>query len=215
MNTTAPLRVLGYVRVSTDKQDVGPEVQAAALGAEAARRGWALTIRREDAVSAKSLKGRPVLAEALADLKAGRADVLAVSKLDRLSRNVGDLSRLLDDAEREGWHLVLLDLNVDTTTTMGRAMAQVTATFAELERRRIGERTREAMAKIKAEQPDKHMGRPSKLPAQVAARIRADHAAGVPMLRIAAALNDEGIPTATGRGTWHASTIKAILARAA
>ena len=87
MNTTAaPLRVIGYIRVSTSKQDIGPEVQAAALEAEATRHGWELTLYREDAASAKSLKNRPVLAGALADLKAGKADALAVSKLDRLSR---------------------------------------------------------------------------------------------------------------------------------
>lgn len=154
------MRAIGYVRVSTNKQEIGPEVQIAALTEEAARRGWSLDIRREDAASAKSLQGRPVLADALADLKAGRADVLAVAKLDRLSRSVADFARILEDAERQRWHVACLDLGVDTTTITGRAMAHVTATFAEMERRRIGERTREGMARIKAENPDRHMGRP-------------------------------------------------------
>ncbi|MBB4735838.1 DNA invertase Pin-like site-specific DNA recombinase [Micrococcus cohnii] len=212
MNTpSTPLRVVGYVRVSTDKQDIGPDVQIAELEAYARVNGWDLDIRREDAASAASLKNRPVLAQALEDLKAGRADVLAVSKLDRLSRSVADFAGLLETAARQRWAVVSLDLNVDTTTITGAAMAQVTMTFAEMERKRIGERTKSAMARIKAD-TGKHMGRRSVLPAETVDRIRADRAAGMPMARIAATLNDEGVPTATGR-TWYASTVRAVLTR--
>lgn len=210
----AGTKVIGYVRVSTNKQDVSPDVQIAALGAEADRRGWELEIRQEEAASAKSVKGRPVLAQALADLKAGRADVLAVSKLDRLSRNLADFAQILDAAEQEHWHLVCLDLQVDTTTITGRAMAQVTCTFAEMERRRIAERTREATARIRAEQPDKVMGRRSVLSDDLVQRIHDERGAGLSMARIAEKLNAEGVPTATGK-TWHASTIRQVLSRPA
>lgn len=209
--TRTPLRVIGYVRVSTSKQDIGPVVQMAALEEAAAANGWELDIRREDAASAASLKNRPVLAAALADLKAGRADALAVSKLDRLSRSVADFSAMLETASRQGWAVVSLDLGIDTTTITGAAMAQVTCTFAEMERKKIGERTRDGMAKIKAN-TGKHMGRRSVLPAETVARIRADRAAGLSMARIAETLNAEGVPTATGR-TWHASTIRQVLNR--
>ncbi|MWD30335.1 resolvase, partial [Aquicoccus sp. SCR17] len=158
-----------------------------------------------------SLKNRPVLAAALADLKAGRADALAVSKLDRLSRSVADFSAMLETASRQGWAVVSLDLGIDTTTITGAAMAQVTCTFAEMERKKIGERTRDGMAKIKAN-TGKHMGRRSVLPAETVDRIRADRAAGLSMARIAETLNAEGVPTATGR-TWHASTIRQVLNR--
>lgn len=209
--TRTPLRVIGYVRVSTSKQDIGPVVQMAALEEAAAANGWDLDIRREDAASAASLKNRPVLAAALADLKAGRADALAVSKLDRLSRSVADFSAMLETASRQGWAVVSLDLGIDTTTITGAAMAQVTCTFAEMERKKIGERTRDGMAKIKAN-TGKHMGRRSVLPAETVARVRADRAAGLSMARIAETLNAEGVPTATGR-TWHASTIRQVLNR--
>lgn len=209
--TRTPLRVIGYVRVSTSKQDIGPVVQMAALEDAAAANGWELDIRREDAASAASLKNRPVLAAALADLKAGRADALAVSKLDRLSRSVADFSAMLETASRQGWAVVSLDLGIDTTTITGAAMAQVTCTFAEMERKKIGERTRDGMAKIKAN-TGKHMGRRSVLPAETVERIRADRAAGHSMARIAETLNAEGVPTATGR-TWHASTIRQVLNR--
>lgn len=211
MSTTP--RVIGYVRVSTSKQEIGPDVQRAALDVEAARKGWQLDIRQENAASAKSLANRPELAAALADLRAGRADVLAVSKLDRLSRNVADFAALLELSTKQGWALVCLDLNVDTTTPTGAAMAQVTCTFAELERKRIGERTREGMAKIKAT-TGKHMGRPSKLSTATVDLVHQLRADGLSMARIAARLNTESVPTAAG-GTWHASTVRQVLGRAA
>ena len=210
MNPTS-LRVIGYVRVSTHKQDIGPAVQMAALQDAAARNGWELDIRREDAASAASLKNRPVLAEALADLKAGRADALAVSKLDRLSRSVADFATMLETAARQRWAVISLDLGIDTTTITGAAMAQVTVTFAEMERKKIAERTREGMARIKAE-TGKHMGRRSVLPAETVQRIRDARAAGRSLAAIAETLNAEGVSTAAG-GTWHASTVSRVLNR--
>lgn len=210
MSNPAP-RVIGYVRVSTNKQEVGPEVQVAALQAEATAKGWDLTIYREDAASAKALTGRPVLASALSELKAGRFDALAVSKLDRLSRNVADFSGLLNQAGRERWALICLDLGVDTTTITGAAMAQVVCTFAEMERKRIGERTREGMARIKAS-TGKHMGRRSVLPPELVERIRVLHGQGMSLGAIARLLTAEGVPTAAG-GKWYPSTIKAVVER--
>jgi len=208
---TTPLTVIGYVRVSTNKQDIGPEVQIAALQTEADRNGWNLDLRRENAASAKSLRNRPVLAQALADLKAGKADALAVSKLDRLSRSVADFAGLLETATRQRWALICLDLGIDTSTITGAAMAQVTCTFAEMERKKIAERTRDGMAKIKTT-TGKHMGRRSVLPQATVDRIHRERAAGLSMAKIADLLNTEGVPTATGR-TWHASTVRQVLSR--
>lgn len=207
VSTTDPLRVVGYVRVSTSKQDISPEVQIDALEAAAARSGWELTIVREEAASAKSMSNRPVLLAALASLKAKRFDALAVSKLDRISRSVHDFSGLLELSGRQRWALICLDLNVDTTTITGAAMAQVTVTFAEMERKKIAERTRDGMAKIKST-TGKHMGRVSVLPPATLAQIRELRAA-LSMARTAAALNAAGVPTATG-ATWHASTIQQV-----
>lgn len=208
-----PLRVIGYVRVSTNRQEVGPEVQADALQAMADLvDGWDLDVRREDAASAKSLQGRPVLAQALADLRAGRADMLAVSKLDRLSRSVADFATILADAQREGWHVACLDLGVDTSTITGRGMAHMTAVFAQMERERIGERTREAMAKIKAE-TGKHMGRPSAISLDACMRAAELYALDLTLQEVADQLNDEGVSTPTG-GQWWPDRVVAALSRA-
>lgn len=213
MNSSQPLKVIGYLRVSTNKQDIGPEVQRAALEAEAKRNGWDLTIRREDAASGKSLKNRPVLASVLADLKAGRFEALAVSKLDRLSRSVADFAGMLETSNRQRWALICLDLGIDTSTITGAAMAQVTCTFAEMERKKIAERTRDGMAKIKATS-GKHMGRRSALPLATVQRIVSEHEKGGSLTGIARSLNEAAVPTAAG-GKWYASTVRQVLGSAA
>ncbi|MEQ4518256.1 recombinase family protein [Pseudarthrobacter sp. B907] len=213
MNSNQPLKVIGYIRVSTSKQDIGPEVQRAALESEAKRNGWDLTIRREEAASGKSLKNRPVLASALADLKAGAYGALAVSKLDRLSRSVADFAGMLETANRQRWALICLDLGIDTSTITGAAMAQVTCTFAEMERKKIAERTRDGMAKIKAT-TGKHMGRRSTLPEATIRRIMSEREGGASLAGIARTLNEGAVPTAAG-GKWYASTVRQVLGSAA
>src|SRR4051794_29938711 len=87
-----PPRALGYCRVSTGGQvdsGAGLDAQRTALQAEADRRGWKLELVIEEGLSAKDLN-RPALSAALARLDKGEADVLMVSKLDRLSRSVKD-----------------------------------------------------------------------------------------------------------------------------
>jgi DNA invertase Pin-like site-specific DNA recombinase len=202
-------RIIGYVRVSTDKQDIGPEVQIDALREEAERMDWELTIVREDAVSAATVAKRPLMLQALADLKAKRFDGLAVSKLDRLSRNMEDGTRLLADSQRQGWRIVCLDLGVDTATIMGAGMFNMALNFAEIERRVIGKRTKDAMAKLKE---TKHVGRPRALPADVVARIvgmRQEE--GKVMAQIAQELNADKIATANGKGEWTTSKVQSVL----
>ena len=209
-----PLRVLGYVRRSTDKQAITVTEQVARLRESADMLGWELDLRVEDVASGKSQGGRPVLAAALADLREHRADALASTKLDRLSRSVEDFAGLLNKAEREGWHVICLDLGVDTSTTTGRAMAHVTAAFAEMERRRIGERTMEGTARIRST-TGKHMGRPPRIPADAETRAVALHAEGWSASAIARLFNAERVPKGAGSSPlWNHSHVLAAVRRA-
>ena len=90
---------------------------------------------------------------------------------------------------------------------MGEAMATITATFAQLERKRIGERTKEGLA-IKKAQGVK-LGAPRLLNPETRIRIEAELATSTPLAVIARRLNEEAIPSAKG-GKWYASTIKKI-----
>lgn len=129
----AKRHMLGYVRVSTQEQAdtrLGLEAQEAAIRAEADRRGWDLTMYRDEGASGKHVN--PGLRDALGELAAGLADGLIVAKLDRLARSVGHASDIMDRASAQGWSLVMLDIAVDITTPSGEAMANMMATFAQL-----------------------------------------------------------------------------------
>lgn len=208
-------RVVGYIRVSTEEQAdsrAGLEAQRAAILAEAERRGWKLVEVIEDAgYSGKKLK-RPGIQAALDALQSRRADTLVVAKLDRLSRSLLDFASVMDRATRERWALVALDLGVDTTSPAGEAMANVLATFAQFERRLIGQRTREALAAKKAQ--GVKLGRPATVSADVVDRAREARNRGHSLRAIAEMLNGEGIPTGQGGRKWYASSVKAILDRA-
>jgi DNA invertase Pin-like site-specific DNA recombinase len=212
--TTRPStgRVLGYVRVSTADQQLGLDAQRAQLEAAAAVRGWRRLELVEDNGSGTSMDRRPGLAYALDLLARGRADTLAVTKLDRLARSVADFAGLLDRSRVEGWALVVLEMDVDTGTATGRLIANVVSAIAEFEAQIIAERTREALA-VK-QRAGLQLGRPSTLPPEVLERIAARRQAGASLKAIADELNADQVPTSQG-GRWHPSTVRYLLARPA
>lgn len=210
---TAP-RVIAYLRVSTEEQarsGAGLAAQRRALESAARERGWNIVATETDeGVSAKSMRGRDGLARALAALKAGEADVLAVSKLDRLSRSVADFCHLLDLSQREKWALSVGDIGLDTGTPVGRFTAQIIASVAELERGLIGQRTRDALAEKRAQ--GVKLGRRADITPETVARLQHMRADGMTYAAIADTLNQEGTPSPRG-STWHPSTIQRALKR--
>jgi DNA invertase Pin-like site-specific DNA recombinase len=210
--TTTPVdRAIGYIRVSTAEQGdsgLGLEAQRRAIADYCRSRRWTLVRVEQDVTSGASTNGRHGLADALAAIRSGEAGTLIVAKLDRLSRSVSDFAHLLDDARREGWNLAVLDLGVDLSTPQGEAMANMTATFAQLERRLIGERTKAALAVRKSQ--GVRLGRARWIVPEVRHRIHQLRAEGLTMQGIADLLNAEGEPTAQG-GRWRPSTIDRVL----
>jgi DNA invertase Pin-like site-specific DNA recombinase len=210
------MQVIGYCRVSTEEQSnsgAGLAAQRAAIVAECERRGWQLVDTIEDrGYSAKDLR-RPGIRTALDELKRGTAGGLVVAKLDRLSRSMLDFTAIMARAQRESWALVALDCAVDTTTPAGEAMANVLATFAQFERRLIGQRTREALAAKRA--AGVQLGRPRTLPRRTVSRIHRERERGASLARIADTLNTDGVATAHGGKRWYPSTVRAVLHSAA
>lgn len=203
--------VIGYIRVSTTEQaqsGLGLGAQRAAIVAECERRGVELLDVVEDAgLSGKNL-ARPALAAVLDALDAGRGSILMTSKLDRLSRSVRDAADLLERSSQRGWKLVALDLGIDTCTPSGEAMANILATFAQLERRLIGQRTKDALAQKRAQ--GVKLGRPRTVPDEIRDRIIAEHDAGRSWSAIARGLDEEKIPTAQGGQRWYPATVRAV-----
>ena len=216
MTTQDVQRVIGYTRVSTDEQDkagVSPPEQRKTIRAAVKAEGWELVAMVDDVASGKSMR-RPGIEAVLARLAAGDADALVVARANRLSRDVGDFAALLKRSEKQGWALVMLDLNIDTSDPAGEWMAHQWISFAQYERRRIGKRTKEALAALPPKQRAK-VGRPRRLPAKVVARIRNLHSRGHSLAKIAERLNADDVPTAHGGAKWYPSTVRAVLNRPA
>lgn len=160
------------------------------------------------AASGKALVGREALARALAVVQAGHAQVLIVSKLDRLSRSLLDFAEIMRRAQNEGWNLVALDLGIDLSTPAGEFLASVIASAAQWERRIIGQRTKDALAAKKAS--GVRLGRPGSLPADIVQRIISERSRGTTLAVIADRLNDEGVPTAQGGLRWYPATVRKV-----
>lgn len=210
-----PIRVVGYVRVSTTEQadsGLGIEAQRLAISAEVARRGWLAVAEKADlGYSGQGVTGRPGLQEALGLLASGQADALVVAKLDRLSRSLLDFANVMATAKAQGWNLLALDLGIDLTTPAGEFLAGVMASAAQWERRIIGQRTKDALAVRKAE--GVRLGRPPSIGDEVVDRIVREYREGVSMAEIARTLTDDGVPTARGGTRWWPSTVQTVLRR--
>lgn len=209
------MRVVGYVRVSTEEQHtsgVGLDAQRAAITAECERRGWTLLRIEQDVLSGSSMK-RPGLQTALAACRSGEANALIVSKLDRLSRSIIDFASVLADARKCGYNVAAIDLGLDLSTPQGELVANVVASVAQWERRIIGQRTREALAVKRTE--GVVLGRRPQLPHPVERQIWRARQSGKTFAAIAATLNARSVPTAHGGEQWHPSTVRSVTLRLA
>lgn len=205
------MRVVSYARVSTDGQadsGLGLDAQREAIESACAARGWEIVDSYTDAESARSLR-RPELAKALELLASGAADVLMVSKMDRCTRSLKDWCELAERSQRERWALVALDSPADPTTPHGEAMVAVQVVFSQLERRLIGQRTREALAVKRA--AGVKLGRPAVVSGELRDRIKRERDEdGRSWSEIARRLTAEGVATAHGAAKWSHVTVRKI-----
>ncbi len=131
--------LIGYARVSTEDQKL--DLQRDALARAGCHRVF------EDRASG-ARADRPGLTDALSHLR--RGDTLVVWRLDRLGRTTHQLVGLLEQFEREGIRLLSLQDGIDPSSVMGKAMLQVGAVFAEMERNLLRERTKAGLAAARA-----------------------------------------------------------------
>jgi DNA invertase Pin-like site-specific DNA recombinase len=220
---------IAYYRVSTAKQGasgLGLEAQRAAVAQYLNGGNWRV-IGEFTEVESGRRSDRPALDQALAKARLHRIPVV-VAKVDRLTRSVAFLSRLLE----AGVDVRFADLPTIEGPT-GRFMLQQMAAVAELEAGLISARTKAALAAAKARGKKLGGDRGVRLSAKARAAGRAElvkransHAAdlaptieeikraGHTSLRgIATALNDRGIPTARGEGKWSAVQVARTLRR--
>ncbi len=214
-----PLRSVAYCRVSTREQAEngrGLDAQEDAIRQEAARRGWELVEPTyvDRGVSGKSTKKRTALADAVAALDAGKADVLIVTKLDRLARSVVDFASLVAHASskrrgKHAWSLVVMAQGIDLTTATGRLTANVLASVAQWEAEMISERTKDGLRAAKAK--GVALGHRSTVPAEVVSLIAKRQDEGESLSAIARQLNERGIETGRGGSQWRHTSVAPVL----
>ncbi len=93
---------------------------------------------------------RPALKRLLADIEAGRVDVVVVYKIDRLSRALMDFAKLVEVFDANNTTFVSVTQSFNTTTSMGRLTLNILLSFAQFEREVIGERIRDKFAASRA-----------------------------------------------------------------
>ncbi|ERF79971.1 recombinase family protein [Bradyrhizobium viridifuturi] len=225
-------KFISYLRVSTDRQGrsgLGIEAQRAAVDAYLNGGRWTLVAEYVETESGKK-SDRPKLAAALSHAKAIGAKIV-FAKLDRLTRNV-DLLRSLVNS---GVDLVFCDLPSVPPGPMGRFLLTQMAAVAELEGGMISERTKNALAAVKAR--GVKLGNPNGARAlrgkqtgnaEAVARIKEKAAqramdlqgivegikrSGVTSVRgITEELNNQGINAPRG-GSWHVTAVARLLNR--
>lgn len=222
---TAPLRAAGYIRVSQERaarNGYGLAAQETDIRKFVTYKDLELVeLYREEGVSGYK-KNRPALDRLLADVKAGRFNVVVFPSIDRTGRSVKDVIEIDRALRKHGVDTVFLREGVDTSTPTGELFRNIMASLAEFEGRMIHERLSKGKRQ-KASQggyvggwlPYGYRngdGRISMVPEEAkvveqAFRWRAD---GKTPHWIAARLNEQRVKTQKG-GPWRASTIQGML----
>jgi site-specific DNA recombinase len=148
------LRCAIYTRKSTEEGldqnfnslDAQRESAEAFVRSQAAE-GWTcLPDRYDDGGFTGGNMDRPALKRLLADVEAGRVDIVVTYKVDRLSRSLLDFARIMATFDARNVSFVSVTQQFNTTSSMGRLTLNILLSFAQFEREIISERTRDKVA---------------------------------------------------------------------
>ena len=219
-----------YIRVSTEEQAAegfSIAAQREKLSAYCKIHDLTGQFYIDDGYSGKSLH-RPAMQQMIQDIKQKLHEVVAVVKLDRLSRRQKDILYLIEDLlEAYSVNFVSVTENFDTTSPFGKAALGMMAVFAQLERETIVERSRTGKAQSFKEghsqggpppygysynTQEKGILEVNHKTAYLVPKIYEMYLAGYGYASIANYLSSElKIPSAGGKANWPATTIKNIL----
>lgn len=220
--TTAARRVAIYTRVSTCEQ----AAEGVSLDAQESRgRMWAelhsarvVEVVTDAGVSGRTMQ-RPGVDRLWELVNDGQVDTVLVAELSRLTRSARDFANVIADLDDAGVSVVAIDNGLDTSDMCGRLVAGILSYVSAFEREQIGQRTRAALAQVKAE--GRHVGRPPRGFTSVGGQLEVadddylskaryafeQHEQGTSYRAIAATFNGAGVPTGSGSGLWHASAV--------
>ena len=224
------MKLVAYARVSSlgQKDNTSLEHQVERIENYARMAGHEIVLILTEAQSASGEIERKKLQQALKLIYSGEADGLIAYKLDRFARSTMEGLRLAQELHRAGKHLVVLDLNVDTSTPMGEMIFTVILAFAQLERKIIKERATNGKNIIRARDGYVHGqppygwvagardGQRTLLPDEHEQKYRAYiqelRKTGLSYQTIADILNKEGVKAKCG-GSWYWASVRQICVR--
>lgn len=224
-----PSLVVGYVRCSTEEQNLGPEAQREALARWCAANGARLVAVHEDAgvSGAMPLDKRPALLAAVDAVAAHGAGVLLVAKRDRLARDVVVAAMVERLAERHGARVLAADGAGNGVGPEAMLLRGIVDVFAQYERALIRARTKAALG-VKRARGERtgglvpygfhlaadgvHLER-NEAEQAVVALARSLRADGWTLRAIAGELAARGIVPRTG-GAWHPQTVARLVGSA-
>ncbi|MFT3972166.1 MAG: recombinase family protein [Amaricoccus sp.] len=209
------MRAVLYARYSSDLQSPASiNDQNRALRDALPRLGLREIGAFSDAAISGSSLARPGLEAALAEIEAGRADVLIAEALDRISRDLEHVARIAKRIAFRGARIVTL-----SEGEIGALHIGLSGTMAQLYLEQLAEKTRRGLRGVVADgriaagraygyRPTAERGRFEIVAeeAEIVRRIMREYAAGISPRAIAKTLNMEGVPGPRG-GTWKGNTI--------
>lgn len=222
------MRALGYIRVSTAEQamdGIGLAAQRSRITSWCEATGAELVEVIEDAgvSGTRALIERPNGARIASLLLARNPDVdtVVIARLDRLGRDAAETLSYLRQFAKGSLGLVSVADRIDLGTPQGRAMAQMSAVFAELERALIAQRTADALGELRSRGQvygatpygycrDGQRLLPDEAEQRVLARIRRLRGRGFSYDRIARSLNGSGVRAKRG-GMWSSMSVRSVL----
>jgi putative DNA-invertase from lambdoid prophage Rac len=215
-------RVHAYLRVSTDKQDL--ENQRQEIERFATSRSLQIDLWHEVTISSRKGDKARGIDDLLSSLR--RGDILIVSELSRLARSVRGILNIMESLSRKKVYSYFIKQNLETNGENDLTTKLLITAFsiaAEVERDLISQRTRNGLARVKAE--GKKLGNPHLNSLNKNQSLRADEFAenlrpilegfvmrGMTQRAIVDELNRQSIPTRQG-ATWHLPQLQLTLKR--
>jgi DNA invertase Pin-like site-specific DNA recombinase len=221
-----PLKVFGYVRVSTEdqaKEGLSIPAQKAKIQAYASLNDLELVeIIADKGFSGKNLD-RPGVKKLLDLVRDQNADGVIVYKLDRLSRSTKDLLRLIEEVFQKGnTRFFSISEQIDTETAIGKFFLTLMGALAQMERELIAERTKATLAYKK--QKGEHLGAipygfklvegkliPHEPEQKILKKMKRWRYEGKTLREVARRLNQEEIPTHREGVKWSHKTVSCVL----
>ena len=130
----------GYVRVSTNKQDVATQVKQI----ESQYPSVANIFQDIETGKKKDRTGLKQLMEVLKD-----GDTVITVSLSRISRDLKDLLEIVEEFDIRGINFISLKEDINTTTPTGRLVFHIFGSLCQFEREMISERTKDRLEYLK------------------------------------------------------------------